>query len=210
MFKRIADLNVHYEVQGEGAPLVLLHGGGSRAQTFEEMVPILAKAWRVYTFDMRGFGDTERPPEPKLSYDVWQADLLRFLDAFGLEQVVLGGWSLGGAVALNFTLEYPRRVSQLVIIGAMSPRLEVSDRSGFEQRRALIERGATPAEIVARPSSSPRRPSARTVSSTSPMPSRRCGRSTSATTPATTSRCSRPTKTAPRSAIASTRFAARR
>lgn len=70
MFKRIADLNVHYEVQGEGAPLVLLHGGGSRAQTFEEMVPILAKAWRVYTFDMRGFGDTERPPEPKLSYDV--------------------------------------------------------------------------------------------------------------------------------------------
>ena len=149
MFKRIADLNVHYEVQGEGTPLVLLHGGGSRAQTFEEMVPILAKAWRVYTFDMRGFGDTERPPEPKLSYDVWQADLLRFLDAFGLEQVVLGGWSLGGAVALNFTLQYPRRVSQLVIIGAMSPRLEVSDRSGFERRRALIERGATPAEIVA-------------------------------------------------------------
>jgi pimeloyl-ACP methyl ester carboxylesterase len=46
---------------------------------------------------MRGFGDTKRPPEPKLSYDVWQADLLRFLDAFGLEQVVLGGWSLGGA-----------------------------------------------------------------------------------------------------------------
>jgi len=149
MFKRIADLNVHCEVQGEGAPLVLLHGGGSRAQTFEEMVPILAKAWRVYTFDMRGFGDTERPAVPKLSYDVWQADLLRFLDAFGLEQVVLGGWSLGGAVALNFTLQYPSRVSQLVIIGAMSPRLEVSDRSGFERRRALIERGATPAEIVA-------------------------------------------------------------
>ena len=37
MFKRIADLNVHYEVQGEGTPLVLLHGGGSRAQTFEEI-----------------------------------------------------------------------------------------------------------------------------------------------------------------------------
>ena len=149
MFKRIADLNVHYEMQGEGAPLVLLHGGGSRAQTFEEMVPILAKAWRVYTFDMRGFGDTERPAEPKLSYDIWQADLLRFLDTFGLERVVLGGWSLGGAVALHFALQFPRRVSQLVVIGAMSPRLASSDRSGFERRRALIERGATPAEIVA-------------------------------------------------------------
>ena len=42
MFRQIGDQNVHYEVQGDGPPLILLHGGGSRAQTFEEMVPILA------------------------------------------------------------------------------------------------------------------------------------------------------------------------
>ena len=66
MFKTIGDLNVHYDVQGTGYPMVLLHGGGSRAQTFEEMVPILAKSFQVHTFDMRGFGDTQRPAQPRL------------------------------------------------------------------------------------------------------------------------------------------------
>lgn len=149
MFKQIGDLNIHYDVHGDGYPMVLLHGGGSRAQTFEEMVPILSKSFRVYTFDMRGFGETKRPSEPKLSYELWRADLMRFLEAFGLEKVVLGGWSLGGAVSLDFTIHHPERVSHLVVIGAMSPRLESSDRSGFQRRRELIERGATPEEIVA-------------------------------------------------------------
>ena len=75
MFKTIGDLNVHYDVQGTGYPMVLLHGGGSRAQTFEEMVPILAKSFQVYTFDMRGFGDTQRPAEPRLSHELWRDDL---------------------------------------------------------------------------------------------------------------------------------------
>jgi len=149
MFKQIGDLNVHYEVHGDGYPLILLHGGGSRAQTFEEMAPILAKSFRVYTFDMRGFGETKRPADPRLSHELWRTDLLRFLDAFGLEKVVLGGWSLGAGVSLNFTIHHPGRVSHLVLIGAMSPRLESSDRSGFQRRRELIEKGATPEEIVA-------------------------------------------------------------
>ena len=72
MFKTIGDLNVHYDVQGTGYPMVLLHGGGSRAQTFEEMVPILAKSFQVYTFDMRGFGETQRPAEPRLSHELWR------------------------------------------------------------------------------------------------------------------------------------------
>src|SRR5262249_14063244 len=85
MLQKIGDLDVHYEVQGSGPPMVLLHGGGSRAQTFEEMAPILAASFRVYTPDMRGFGDTRRPPEPKLSHELWSTDLLRFLDALGLD-----------------------------------------------------------------------------------------------------------------------------
>jgi pimeloyl-ACP methyl ester carboxylesterase len=149
MFRQIDDLDVNYEVQGDGYPLILLHGGGSRAQTFEEMVPILSKSFRVFTYDLRGFGDTRRPPEPKLSYELWRRDLVSFMDAFGLTRVVLGGWSLGGGVALEFSVHHPERVSHLVIIGATSPRLERSDRSGFERRRALIEKGATQEQIVA-------------------------------------------------------------
>jgi pimeloyl-ACP methyl ester carboxylesterase len=148
MFKQIGDLDVHYEVRGDGYPMVLLHGGGSRAQTFEEMVPILSRRFRVYTPDMRGFGETVRPPAPRLSHELWRTDLLHFLDAFGLDRVVLGGWSLGGGVSLNFAINHPDRVSRLILIGAMSPRMPSSDRSGFQRRRQLIERGATPEEIV--------------------------------------------------------------
>jgi pimeloyl-ACP methyl ester carboxylesterase len=149
MFKQIGDLTVNYELRGDGHPLVLLHGGGSRAQTFEKMLPLLAKSYRVFTYDMRGFGDTKRPSEPKLSYELWRQDLGEFLDTFGLKRIVLGGWSLGAGIALDFAIHHPDRVSSLIIIGAMSRRLERSDRSGFQRRRELIERGATPAEIVA-------------------------------------------------------------
>src|SRR3989442_12265950 len=129
MFKRIGDLNVQYEVRGNGYPFVLLHGGGSRAQTFEHMVPLLAKAFRVYVFDQRGFGETERPPEPRLSYPVWRQDLLRFLDAFGLDTVALGGWSLGGAVALDVGVNHPERVSHPILIGSSNPAPASSDWS---------------------------------------------------------------------------------
>ena len=113
------------------------------------MVPILSKHFRVYIYDHRGFGETERPADPKLSHDLWREDLAAILDALGLDKVALGGWSLGGGIALDFTLKYPERVTQLVCIGTSSPRLERTDRSGFDRRRALIERGAQPEEIVA-------------------------------------------------------------
>jgi len=149
MFRQIGDMNVHYEVEGDGSPFVLLHGGGSRAQAFEEMVPVLAREFKVYIYDQRGFGETERPPEPKLSHQLWREDLIRFLDAFDLDRVALGGWSLGAGVVLDSTIKHPERISQMVTIGASSPRLERSDRSGFDRRRKLIESGAGPEEIVA-------------------------------------------------------------
>lgn len=149
MFKQIGDLNVHYEITGEGDPLVLLHGGGSRAQCFEEMAPILSREFTVYTYDKRGAGETERPPEPKISHQLWREDLRAFLDSFGIEKVSLGGWSLGAGVVVDFAINYPDRVSHLVLIGAISPRLEQGmDRSGFERRQKLIEGGATAEEIV--------------------------------------------------------------
>ncbi len=92
LLKQIGDLNVSYEVHGEGYPLLLLHGGGARAQSFEDMVPILAKQFTVYTYDLRGFGKTVRPPQPALSSEGWREDALKFIDSFELEKVALGGW----------------------------------------------------------------------------------------------------------------------
>ena len=151
MFKQVGDLNVSYEVHGDGQPLILLHGGGARAQSFEDMVPILADQFTVYAYDQRGFGKTVRPPQPALSSEQWREDVLHFMDSFGLEKVALGGWSLGAGVALNFVLAYPERVSHLILIGAGGgPGVPAGDRSGFEERARLIEGGAKAEEIVAK------------------------------------------------------------
>lgn len=150
MFKQIGDLNVNYDIQGSGYPLVLLHGGGSRSSAYEEMVRILSKKFTVYTYDLRGFGETVRPAQPTLTHELWRDDLRDFMDSVGLEKAAVAGWSLGGAVVLNYVLTYPERVSHVILIGASSPRLAASDRSGFEARRKLIESGATAEEIVAK------------------------------------------------------------
>ena len=151
MFKEIGDLNVSYEVHGEGYPLLLLHGGGARAQSFEDIVPILAKQFTVYTYDLRGFGKTVRPLQPALSSEGWREDALKFIDSFELEKVALGGWSLGAATALNFALAYPQRLSHLILIGAGGgPGVPAEDRSGFEERLRLLENGANAEEIVAK------------------------------------------------------------
>ena len=144
----ISDLKVRYHVSGEGYPLILMHGGGTRSDTGEEMIPILAKEFKVYTYDQRGTGGTIKPPTPPLSYDLWSDDLLKFMDAFDLKKVVLAGWSRGGAISLNFMVHYPERVSHLILIGAGSPRRPSSDRSGFMERIRLAEAGLSADEIV--------------------------------------------------------------
>lgn len=147
-FRQIGDLNVSYEVAGEGNPLLLLHGGGSRASCYEDMVPILSKQFKTYSYDQRGFGDTVKPENPPMGHELWREDVRSFMDSFNLDKTALVGWSMGAGIALNFVLTYPERVSHLILIGAGSPRLPASDRSGFESRRKLIESGATAEEIV--------------------------------------------------------------
>ena len=58
MQKQIGDLNVNYRIDGNGPPLVLVHGGGADLISWEEMVPGLAEHFTVYAYDLRGFDRT--------------------------------------------------------------------------------------------------------------------------------------------------------
>jgi len=150
MFTQVNGCNVHYEVSGKGKPLILVHGTGADAQSFEDMVPLLNKDFRVYAYDMRGFGKTVRPTDVPLCDTLWADDLAGLMRKLGVERAALAGWSLGGFVVMNFALRYPQMVSQLVLLGSASPLPTATpmDRSGFETRRKLAEAGATIEEIV--------------------------------------------------------------
>ena len=101
MYTEVGDCKVHYEVSGEGQPLILVHGTGADAKSFEDMVPLLDKDFKVYTYDMRGFGRTIRPIEVPLSTDSWADDLAALMGKLEVKEAAVLGWSLGGLVVMN-------------------------------------------------------------------------------------------------------------
>lgn len=148
MFRSIGDLEIFFEVSGQGPPLVLVHGGGVDSLAWEWLVPRLTPHFTVYAMDLRGFGQTVRPPEPLLSQQLWVDDLRGFLEGFDLHDAALAGWSLGGAIITRFAAQNPGRTRALVAMGAAGPRPVPTDRSGFELRQQLAESGAPIEEII--------------------------------------------------------------
>ncbi|MFC5849114.1 alpha/beta fold hydrolase [Deinococcus petrolearius] len=123
---KVQQVRARHLVQGEGEPVVLLHGIGRSLEDWTETVPALAASHRVYTLDLIGFGLSDKPDVP---YTL--AGLARFvrhyLDAAGeTRPVTLIGNSLGGAVAQQFAVMYPQRVRSLVLVNSAGFGQEVT------------------------------------------------------------------------------------
>ncbi len=117
-------LHVHYTVDGEGPPLILLHGASSDGQAqFADLLPALAPGWRVYAPDARGHGGTRWDPAAGFSTPALAADVLAFADALGLETFHLFGYSMGGMSALHVASLARERLRSLVVV-SVSPERE--------------------------------------------------------------------------------------
>jgi pimeloyl-ACP methyl ester carboxylesterase len=101
------------ETQGEGWPVVLVHGFSGDRHLWDRTWDELARRRRVVRYDLRGHGESlqlERTPFRHAQ------DLAAVLDALGLEACDLVGVSMGGGIALNFTLDHPQRVRRLALV----------------------------------------------------------------------------------------------
>jgi pimeloyl-ACP methyl ester carboxylesterase len=108
-------IRFHYRESGTGVPFVFQHGlGADASQTHELFQP--PTGFRLLTFDCRAHGET-RPvgPDEKISVEQFADDLGAFLDHLRIERAIIGGISMGAAIALCFTLEHPERVLGLVV-----------------------------------------------------------------------------------------------
>lgn len=116
---RLGNLNVHYLRQGVGPPLLLLHGFtvGSSTLTYGPAIEPLAKTFDVIAPDLPGYGLSDAPDTLYTTADYVEF-VVRFLDALGLAQVNLVGFSKGGAIALGVSLEHPARVRKLMLVSA--------------------------------------------------------------------------------------------
>ena len=142
---RRAGARVHYEIEGEGPLVVLVHGFTGSAEGFASLSKVLRKRYRVVRPELLGHGRSDAPEDPA-RYGVWEAarDLLGLLDALSEEHCHLLGYSLGGRVALRMALLAPERLHSL-ILESTSPGI-----AGEEARAARRESDERLSEILER------------------------------------------------------------
>lgn len=112
---RVGDIAVYYEIHGEGPPLVLIGGLGVDLTVFAPLADLLARTFRVLTFDNRGAGRTDKPDIP-YSIPMMADDTVGLMDALGLSRAHVVGLSTGGRIAIEIAAEYPSRVDRLVLL----------------------------------------------------------------------------------------------
>jgi 3-oxoadipate enol-lactonase len=113
-----------YAIDGDGPPLVLLHGFEGTQRSFADIAPLLRDDWTVITYDQREKGDTVFPDQSYAMADLAD-DLAALLDALEQERAHVVGWSFSGAIAQAFALRYPERLDHLALASATrKPALE--------------------------------------------------------------------------------------
>lgn len=130
------DITLHHTEKGEGEPLILLHGNGESGEYFVHQLAFFSEHYRVIALDTRGHGKSPRGDAP-FTIRQFAEDLRGFLDAQGIAQANLLGFSDGGSIALVFALRYPQRVKRLILNGAnldakgVKPSLQLPITLGF-------------------------------------------------------------------------------
>lgn len=115
-FVKVNQITLHYEQIGDSSKsaLVFINSLGSDFRIWDEVVSHFIEQYRVVRFDKRGHGLSDSPPRPYSLHDFSQ-DLLGLLDHLEIEKTVLVGMSVGGMIALDFTVHFPNRVTALVL-----------------------------------------------------------------------------------------------
>jgi pimeloyl-ACP methyl ester carboxylesterase len=108
---------VHYEVYGRGRPVILLHGWLGSWGLWQETMAYLGGYYRTYALDFWGFGESGKK---RKSYAVQDFVSLvdQFMERLGIERAPLVGHSMGGTVSLSVAIQYPQRVSKVVVVGS--------------------------------------------------------------------------------------------
>ena len=135
----------YYEVAGSGHPLVLIHAGIADSRMWDDQFHILAQHFRVIRYDIRTFGKSKDQPEIFSHHQ----DLHELLLHLGVEKTYVMGASIGGAIAIDFTIAYPAMVDGLVLVGTgiRGYRLKHLAEQDWSELEAAYERGDY-AEVV--------------------------------------------------------------
>ncbi len=111
------DINLYYESVGEGDCLLFIHGLGSSSRDWEQQIPYFAKSYRVLTVDVRGHGQSDKPPGP-YSVKQFSDDIAALLHDLIITAVNVIGVSMGGMIAFQLAVDHPKLVKSMVIVNS--------------------------------------------------------------------------------------------
>jgi pimeloyl-ACP methyl ester carboxylesterase len=118
LFAEVNGIKICYEINGpeDGEPIFLVHGFGSKKETWVAQVPMLSKNYKVITFDNRGAGKSDRPQQI-YTMEVFADDIAALMDYLDVKKArAIIGWSLGGMIVQHFLLKYQERVESAALL----------------------------------------------------------------------------------------------
>lgn len=120
-FIEVDGMSVHYRVEGlaqDSLPLVLLHGTGASLHTWDGWVNALKTERKIIRLDLPAYGLTGPNPTSDYSQEFYASFINDFLTKLGVKQCIIAGNSLGGSIAWNFAVKYPKKVSKMILVDA--------------------------------------------------------------------------------------------
>ena len=138
--KLIRDININYEIIGDGQPLLFIHGLGSSLRDWEEQVPVFSKKFRVITLDLRGHGQTDKPKGP-YSISMFAEDIAELIKSLKIDPVHIVGISLGGAIGFHLAIDHPDIIKSLVVVNmsASVPIKTLKEKQMFFLRILIVK-----------------------------------------------------------------------
>jgi pimeloyl-ACP methyl ester carboxylesterase len=136
---RVGDINLYYEITGQGQPLLFIHGLGSSARDWELQVDFFSEFYQIVTFDVRGHGQSDKPPGP-YGIPLFANDTAALIRALGVVPTHVVGISMGGMIAFQLAVNAPELVKSLVIVNS-GPELVLrtwKERLGALQRLLIV------------------------------------------------------------------------
>ena len=122
----IDNKKIYYEVEGEGKPLILLHGWLASSETMKPLQQHLSRNFKVYNVDIIGFGKSELPDKPMNTNDFGDF-LAKFIEQLNIENPILIGHSHGGITVINYAGRKLGKINKIVLI----------DSAGIKPKRSI-------------------------------------------------------------------------
>ena len=135
------DIEVAWFEAGRGDPLILVHGLGDDHRAWRKALPDLMLRRRLVMYDLRGHGETSFGRADGTLRQLGD-DLVALMDALGIGQADVAGFSLGGTIAMRVAIDHPARVRGLVLV-ATSSRVGRAAADWYRERVGMVEREDT-------------------------------------------------------------------